>query len=76
MRYQRHSKRLQNKISLTKYLGQGIKEWTKKICGRQPLKIFTWYILEYLDPFVDGDKAYLGTYHLSMLELFAKLVKS
>ena len=22
-----------------------------KICGRQPLKIFTWSILEYLDPF-------------------------
>ena len=32
-------------------MGQGIKEWTKwnGRCGREPLKNFTWSILEYLD---------------------------
>ena len=29
-------------------MGQSIQESTSKICGRQPLKKFTWSILEYL----------------------------
>ena len=28
------------------------KNGPSKICGRQPLKNFTWFILEYLDPFI------------------------
>ena len=28
-----------------------VEVFKNKICGRQPLKIFTWSILEYLDPF-------------------------
>ena len=34
--------------------GRVFKNGPSKICGRQPLKIFTWSILEYFVPFVTG----------------------
>ena len=34
------------------HLGQGIQNEPSEICVRQPLKIFTWSILEYFDPFI------------------------
>ena len=36
-----------------------IKNEPSKIYGRQPLKNFTWSILEYLDPFVKGHFSFI-----------------
>ena len=36
-------------------MGIGFKNEPGKICGRQPLKDFTWCILQYLDPNVGGE---------------------
>ena len=53
----------------------GVTIWVKlfkngpsKICGRQPLKNFTWYILEYLDPY-DHDQIFEALVN-SSLDIF------
>ena len=33
------------------YMARNIPEWTKEICERQPLKSFTWSILEHFVPY-------------------------
>ena len=50
-----------------------IDKWVKvfknepsKICGRQPLRNFTWFILEYLDPNnVDGNQIQKQQYKIN-----------
>ena len=38
-------------LSLSVLHGQSIQNGPSKICGRQPLNSFTWFILEYLAPY-------------------------
>ena len=46
------------------YMARNIPEWTKEICERQPLKSFTWSILEHFVPY---DELSLAESNLKLL---------
>ena len=40
-------------------MGQSIQNGPSEICGRQPLKNFIWFILEYVVPYEPGTLTFL-----------------